>query len=200
MKETSKCYNYRLTNDIFTNYLNGRGIDICPQKDDHLLTPNPGDLITYYEKPKEMALYMNLFHDSCFDFVYASHVLPEMPYPHVALENWIRICRPGGYIYIVVPHDEKYYQGQWPCKWNAAHQYNFSMMLPNGLEDNIVLNDFLLSFSDKIAIEDIFEHIENWDDDLPDGTGYFSRPYRVDQTYDYEDNVIINIEAIVRKL
>ena len=200
MKETQKCYQYMVDNEIFDRYLNGRGLDICSPIDDLLITSGLNDDISHYTEPKEHALHLNTIQDSCFEFVYASHILPEMEIPSIAFRNWIRVCRPGGFLYVVVPEPDKYYQGQWPCPWNAAHRWNFSNELPSGLDDNIVIVDFLQQFLESVEVVDIVENVQNWDETIPRGVGPITRPYREDQTYDPLDNTILNIEIILRKL
>ena len=41
------------------------------------------------------------------DFVLASHVLEHTPDPIKALEEWWRVIRPGGFVYLIVPHKER---------------------------------------------------------------------------------------------
>jgi SAM-dependent methyltransferase len=38
-----------------------------------------------------------------FDFVVAAHVIEHMRNPIGALVNWLRVIRPGGYLYLIVP-------------------------------------------------------------------------------------------------
>ncbi len=44
------------------------------------------------------------FHDHSLDYVLASHVLEHVANPIVALEEWYRVVRPGGIIYLIVPN------------------------------------------------------------------------------------------------
>lgn len=44
------------------------------------------------------------FHDHSLDYVLASHVLEHVANPVAALAEWYRVVRPGGILYIVVPH------------------------------------------------------------------------------------------------
>lgn len=44
------------------------------------------------------------FHDHSLDYVLASHVLEHVANPIAALLEWYRVVRPGGIIYLVVPH------------------------------------------------------------------------------------------------
>jgi SAM-dependent methyltransferase len=41
--------------------------------------------------------------DSSFDFVVANHLLEHMPDPLRALDNWFRVLRPKGVLYLLVP-------------------------------------------------------------------------------------------------
>jgi SAM-dependent methyltransferase len=43
------------------------------------------------------------FHDHSLDYVIASHVLEHVANPVAALAEWVRVVRPGGIIYLVVP-------------------------------------------------------------------------------------------------
>ena len=45
--------------------------------------------------------------DESFDYVIASHVLEHMPNTIAALKEWLRVLKPGGTLFIVLPHAEK---------------------------------------------------------------------------------------------
>lgn len=197
MRETSKCHDDRLNNGTYLNYLNGYGIDICPADGDYLQYPNAN--ILHYTKPRESAMHMIVYSKNQFNFVYASHILSEMEYPDIALSNWIRICKPGGYIYVVVPESNYYLQGQWPCKWNKSHKWNFTLDNANNLPNNIIVNSWIRQFS-NVRFVSSFKNIQNWDSRIPHGEDNSEYPYRVDQTYEYNNNVILNIEFILQKI
>jgi SAM-dependent methyltransferase len=41
----------------------------------------------------------------------------------VAIQNWFRICKPGGHVIIVVPHRDLYEKRQClPSRWNGDHK------------------------------------------------------------------------------
>jgi SAM-dependent methyltransferase len=44
-----------------------------------------------------------------YDFVYASHVLEHTLNPLMTVEEWLRVLRPGGILYIAIPNKEKMY-------------------------------------------------------------------------------------------
>src|SRR6266480_3309536 len=41
--------------------------------------------------------------DDSTDFVLHSHVWEHLPNPLIALEEWVRITRSGGYLFVIVP-------------------------------------------------------------------------------------------------
>lgn len=45
--------------------------------------------------------------DVSVDFVISSHVLEHFTDPIAALVEWYRVVRPGGYVYMIVPHMER---------------------------------------------------------------------------------------------
>jgi SAM-dependent methyltransferase len=70
------------------------------------------------------ATTMDAYADETFDTVYASHILEHLVDPVVAIKNWVRICKPGGIIYISIPHRDWYERKKTlPSKWNEDHKY-----------------------------------------------------------------------------
>lgn len=47
------------------------------------------------------------FADGSLDFVLSSHVLEHFPDPIGALQEWYRVIRPRGYLFMIVPHKER---------------------------------------------------------------------------------------------
>ncbi|MBP6034000.1 MAG: class I SAM-dependent methyltransferase [Candidatus Moranbacteria bacterium] len=45
--------------------------------------------------------------DESEDFVISAHVIEHFPDPIKALKEWYRIVKPGGYIFMIVPHKER---------------------------------------------------------------------------------------------
>lgn len=52
--------------------------------------------------------------DGSQDFVIANHVLEHMENPIGALENWLRVVRPGGVLYLAVPDKRETFDAQRP--------------------------------------------------------------------------------------
>ena len=47
------------------------------------------------------------FADNSQDFVLSAHVLEHFPDPIKALKEWYRVTKPGGYIFMIIPHKER---------------------------------------------------------------------------------------------
>ncbi|MDR2427261.1 MAG: class I SAM-dependent methyltransferase [Endomicrobium sp.] len=47
------------------------------------------------------------FKDNIFDFVLTSHVLEHMWDPIKTLNEWIRVIKPNGYVFMIIPHKER---------------------------------------------------------------------------------------------
>jgi len=118
MRETSKCHDMRLARGDFQNYLRGDGIDIGAG-DDALRVPS--GTVRPWDQPDGDAQLLAGISADCFDFVYSSHCLEHMRGVPEALENWIRVLRPGGWLYVVVPDYLLYEKMTWPSPFNSDH-------------------------------------------------------------------------------
>lgn len=47
------------------------------------------------------------FKDSAFDFVISSHVIEHFYDPVKAVKEWLRVIKPGGFVYIIAPHKNR---------------------------------------------------------------------------------------------
>jgi hypothetical protein len=45
-----------------------------------------------------------------------------------ALSNWSRVCKEGGYVYVMVPDYHLYERMQWPSPYNPDHKSRFSLI------------------------------------------------------------------------
>lgn len=118
MHETSKSILRRIFDQRFaTRYLVGDGIDIGSGADS---VGNYGPLfpqirsVRPWDVPDGDAMLMAGVADASLDFVHSSHCLEHLQDPYTALFHWIRICRPGGYVIVVVPDEDLYEQGVFP--------------------------------------------------------------------------------------
>ncbi len=117
--ETSKTK--KIWTDSEVKYLIGNGIDIGCGKDPVFDTVQPFDLehgdanriSEYIKEPK--------------DFVFSSHCLEHMKDPYLALKEWFKILKPGGYLFILVPDEDLYEQGVFPSRFNSDHKWTFTI-------------------------------------------------------------------------
>lgn len=124
MQETSKCRAMREKRGDFDVYLTGSGIDIgCG---DDILKITKGTVRGWDVKDGD-ANKMNGVEDNSLDFVYSSHCLEHMVNVPDALKNWVRILKPGGTLYTVVPDFCLYEKFTWPSKFNSDHKASFSL-------------------------------------------------------------------------
>ena len=123
--ETYKSAQRRNQEGFFQKYLQGEGIDIgCGN------TPILKERCYCYDRdtdPKHDANYVAEIADTTYDWVFSSHCLEHMTIPAVALRNWWRILKPGGYMVVVVPCVALYEQLQVPSGYNAEHKWSFSL-------------------------------------------------------------------------
>jgi SAM-dependent methyltransferase len=121
--ESAKSKERRIKEKFFENYCNGKGIDIgCG---DNPLT----DEIEKWDKQDGDACYMRGVENESFDFVYSSHCLEHLDFPHLALQNWFRILKTGGFLIVCVPHRDLYEKKRMlPSLWNEEHK---SFWLPD---------------------------------------------------------------------
>jgi SAM-dependent methyltransferase len=131
MYETSKAmvrrsYDQRYT----TRYLVGNGIDIGAGPDSigeyYRLFPLMG-LVKAWDLADGDAMLMAGEADQSYDFVHSSHCLEHLVDPYRALPNWVRLCRPGGHLIIIVPDEDLYEQGVWPSTFNPDHKWTFTI-------------------------------------------------------------------------
>lgn len=47
------------------------------------------------------------FKNEVFDYVFSSHVLEHFFDPIKAIEEWFRVIKKGGYVYMIIPHKER---------------------------------------------------------------------------------------------
>lgn len=177
MKETGKSILRRLHDSRFaTRYFVGSGIDIGAGDDGLDLYKSFFPLINsvkHWDLPDGDAQLMAGVEDNCYDFVHSSHCLEHLNNPNQALENWIRICRPGGYLVIMVPDEDLYEQGVFPSTFNQGHLYSFTIKKTHSWNTHSLnLLDLLYVFSEQLEIQKI---------ELLDSSFRYNEP-RYDQT------------------
>lgn len=77
------------------------------------------------------AQYMVGVPDDTYDWVFSSHCLEHLKDPHVAIQNWWRILKIGGYLIVLVPDEDLYEQRAWPSRFNSDHKRTFTLSKDN---------------------------------------------------------------------
>jgi ubiquinone/menaquinone biosynthesis C-methylase UbiE len=167
MFEQSKAAKRRFDDGNFHNrYFIGKGIDIGCGDD------NLGRLrhvfrgiqdVRPWDLPDGDAQYLESVSDNEYDFVVSSHCLEHMVDVRIALKNWIRVCKPNGYLVITVPDEEMYEQGIWPSQYNPDHKWSFTLNDNRGLpapyraimSNTINVLELCLSFNTQVVVEKI---------------------------------------------
>lgn len=130
MHETGKSIFSKIKDSRYaTRYLVGQGIDIGAGSDSLGLYGEFFPLMQScraWDLPDGDAELMNSVGDDCFDFVHSSHCLEHMVDPKRALDNWLRILKPGGHLICLVPDEDLYEQGIFPSI-NPDHLHTFTI-------------------------------------------------------------------------
>jgi SAM-dependent methyltransferase len=160
MNETSKSIFGKLRDSRYaTRYFIGDGIDIGA---------GPDPIIQYgeffplmrscrvWDMPDGDAELMDGVADSFFDFVHSSHCLEHMRNPSVAINNWLRILKPGGHMVILVPDEDLYEQGEFPSTFNSDHKHTFTIYKEKSWSKNSInIFDLLSNVAYPIEIKKI---------------------------------------------
>lgn len=126
MNETSKCHELRERRGDFDRFLRGEGVDIGAGSDP--LRIKRGRVRTW-DKSDGDAMCLQGTCDGAMDFAYSSHCLEHLRDVEYALINWVRILKPGGILYVVVPDFELYEKCSWPSRFNSDHKATFSLRI-----------------------------------------------------------------------
>ena len=141
MFEQSKAAKRRFNDGNFhSKYFRGIGIDIGAGNDtlQNVSQSFPGiRRVRAWDIADGDAQYLETVKDGEYDFVHASHCLEHMVDPVVALNNWIRVVKAGGYLVITIPDEEMYEQEFWPSRFNSDHKWSFTLrsnsMMPKSI-------------------------------------------------------------------
>jgi SAM-dependent methyltransferase len=195
--ETTKASKRRKCDTLFVNNVfKGLGIDIGCGND--ILKKEDGfpliKAVQSFDLIDGNAQYINNFKpDESYDFVHSSQCLEHMVDPYVAIVNWFKLVKPGGYLVVTVPDEDLYEQGVFPSAWNSDHKWTFSIWKEFSWSNNhINMFDLIPCLGKNADIIKLSLIDTNYDYDLIN-----SRP-RVDQTFADKD-VEAFIELVVRK-
>ncbi len=110
-------------------YFTGKGIDVGGGHDglDKFAAELGFDSCKNWDMPDGDAQHLASVPDGTYDFLHSSHCLEHMVEPAVALANWVRVVRGGGYLVITVPDEELYEHLHWPSRYNGDHKWSFTI-------------------------------------------------------------------------
>lgn len=185
MYEASKAIKRR--GDLNKKYFVGRGIDIGAGPD--CISKHGFNAYDWDLKDGDAMLLKDL-PDEAVDFVHSSHCLEHMVDPKIALKNWVRVCKPGGYIVVTVPDEELYEHNMWPSRFNSDHKWSFRIHQGNAkLPKSLNVTDLLKLVWKDTEIISIQRLEDNFD---------FTAEKHIDQTLD-ANGPECAIELVLRK-
>ena len=165
MDECSKANKRRQLDWRFANrFFVGRGIDVgCgpdPLKKEDW--PKITEVVPYdIVLGNVNAQFLPEIKDEEFDFLHSSHNLEHLKNPRVALVNWLRAIKPGGFIVCTVPDELLYEQGKWPSRWNEDHRASFTLRSMPIIPTSINLAHLLWKM--QVDVEHVELLTEGWD-------------------------------------
>lgn len=154
MRETFKAKERRALVGYFRTFLCGDGIDVGCGHD--VLEVEHGTVVPYDLKVDAScdAQTMAGIAAAGLDFLYSSNCLEHLPDPGAALLNWIRVVKPGGFVFFTVPDEDLYEQGHWPSRFNHRHLWSFTTKTGSSMPKSICLPTWLGKFpADILSIE-----------------------------------------------
>ena len=103
-----------MTRYFLKRYCRGQGLEIGPGKAPYSLR----DQTIYLDRFKIQAggrINVDVladagqvpFRDSCFDYLISAHCLEHCADTLLVLTNWVRVVRPGGTLFLILPHGER---------------------------------------------------------------------------------------------
>jgi len=157
MHESSKAVMRRLHDNRFaTRYFVGDGIDIGSGPDPLGQYSEQFPLMRSCRKwdmPDGDAQELASLADASLDFVHSSHCLEHMRDPFTAMDNWLRVLKPGGHLITIVPDEDLYEQGIFPSTNNGDHKWTFTVCKKNSWSSQSVnLTDLLIRYSDLAQV------------------------------------------------
>jgi SAM-dependent methyltransferase len=190
--ETSKSVLRRLHDVRYaTRYFVGEGIDVGAGEDSLAKYTSLFPLATNirsWDLQDGDAEAMQSVADQTYDFVHSSHCLEHLNDPYQGLKNWIRICKTGGHLIIMVPDEDLYEQKLWPSIFNPDHKWSFTINKTRSwCSRSINVFDLLNAHQESVKIKKI---------ELLDSTYIYDRKVQ-DQTRDIAESAI---EIILKKI
>ena len=121
MKESTKTAQVR-SKDFFDKYFGGRVIDIGGGNDSVTSSAEVFDIEDGVAQ--EILKYKDA---ESYDCVNSSHCLEHMKNVPSAIEHWWELVKPGGYMVVVVPHEDLFEKKIWPSVFAGGHHTTFRL-------------------------------------------------------------------------
>jgi SAM-dependent methyltransferase len=158
MWEQSKAAKRRYNDGTFHNrYFVGHGIDIGGKPDPLGQYAGVFPLMMSartWDLQDGDAQYLRGVADNTYDFVHSSHCLEHMRDVVEALQNWVRVLKPGGHLIVTVPDEDMYEQEQWPSRYNPDHKWTFTTAKEVSWSPrSISVIDLAKRFAGQLALE-----------------------------------------------
>ena len=186
MFEQSKAAKRRFNDGNFhSKYFRGIGMDIGAGNDtlQNNISSFPGiRRVRGWDMPDGDAQYLETVKDGEYDFVHASHCLEHMVDWKVALENWIRVVRQGGYLIITIPEERMYEKFNWPSKFNSDHKWSFTLQPQSPMPKTVNVLDMCRAINELATVEKI-ELIDQF--------------YREDVDQQFDQTMTPNVECCI---
>lgn len=195
-QETTKATKRRLADKSFDwrTVFRGRCIDVGAGDD--ALKPADWPLLTevipFDQEHGNAERLDEYFPPESFDTLAASQVLEHMSNPYDALERWLKVIKPEGYLVITVPSWELYERMRWPSVTNGDHKSSWSMWQKGSIAPV------------HVYVPELVETIKQRGHFVPkaelvDTNFDYSKPYEIDQTWICEHGVECWIELVIHK-
>lgn len=186
MFEQSKAAKRRFNDGNFhCKYFRGIGIDIGAGNDtlQNVSQSFPGiRRVRGWDIVDGDAQYLETVKDGEYDFVHASHCLEHMVDWKIALENWIRVVKPGGYLVITIPEERMYEKFNWPSRFNSDHKWSFTLEPSSPMPKTVNVLDMCKSVNELATVEKV-ELINQF--------------YRDDIDQDFDQTMTPNVECCI---
>lgn len=171
---TSLSHPLRIKNGDYEKYLTGNGIDIGGG---YATLETPHGTVQPWDVGDGDATFMDKATDEHYDFVYSAHCLEHLADVPTALNNWVRILKSGGILFITVPDWDLYEQKHWPSRYNEDHKATFSTRIVRESvqrDDHFHISQDIAPILDDLGVDILEVRIED--------KGYDYRIKDVDQT------------------
>ena len=160
MHELSKTIFGRLKDSRYlSKYFVGHGVDIGsgpdPLSQYGELFPLMQSCRTWDLKDGDAQLMASVA-DRAYDFVHSSHCLEHMRDAQAALNNWVRILKPGGHLVCLVPDEDLYEQSVFPSTFNPDHKWTLTTYKKKSWsEKSINLFDLIMRVPEAVEVKKI---------------------------------------------